>query len=105
MAAIVEQEYTLMPKMPKFTTEEELAEWIDTHDTAPFIDEMENADETFEVKRTPFKTRPLDVRLRSDLYEALEAAAERKGVPYQILVQTWLREKLLQEAPDLVQNH
>lgn len=93
-----------MPKMPKFKTEEELAEWVDTHDTAPYIDEMEDVEEPFEVKRTHFETRPLDVRLRSDLYDALETAAERKGVPYQILVQTWLREKLIQEAPDLVQE-
>lgn len=91
-----------MPKMPKFETEEELAEWVDTHDTAPYMDEMEDAEETFPIKQTKFETRPLDVRLRSDLYTALETTAERKGIPYQMLVQTWLREKLLEEAPDLV---
>lgn len=93
-----------MPKMPKLTTEKELAEWVSTHDTAPFLDEMEDGEETFAVKRTPFETRPLDVRVRADLYDALEATAERKGIPYQILVQTWLREKLVQEAPDLIQE-
>lgn len=93
-----------MPKMPKFETDEEFAEWVDTHDTSEFLDDLEDVEEIFTVKKTTFKTRPLDVRLRSDLYEALETAAERKGVPYQILVQTWLREKLIQEAPDLVQE-
>jgi len=57
--------------------------------------------ETFAVKRTNFTTKPLDVRLRTDLYAAVVAAAERRGIPYQMLVQTWLREKVLQEAPDL----
>jgi len=93
-----------MSKLPKFATDEELAEWVDSHDTAAFMDEMEDADETFTIKRTHFETRPLDVRLRSDLYDALETAAERKGVPYQILVQRWLREKLIQEAPDLLKQ-
>jgi hypothetical protein len=90
-----------MSELPKFATEEELAAWVDTHDTAPYLDDMEDVEEPFTVKRTHFATRPLDVRLRADLYAALEAAAERRGVPYQMLVQTWLREKLMQEAPDL----
>ncbi len=90
-----------MLKMPNFETEEELAAWVDTHDTAAFMDEMEDAEETFTVKRTHFATKPLDVRLRTDLYAAIVAAAGRRGIPYQILVQTWLREKVMQETPDL----
>lgn len=95
-----------MPKLPEFATEEELAAWVDTHDTAPYFDEMEDVEEPFVVTRTQFATKPLDIRLRSDLYAAIETAAERKGIPYQMLIQTWLREKLMQEAPDLVlQSH
>ena len=90
-----------MPKMPTFATEEELAAWVDTHDTAPFMDEMEDAEEVFVVQRTRFTTKPLDVRLRSDLYDAIAVVAERQGIPYQMLIQTWLREKLMQEAPEL----
>jgi predicted DNA binding CopG/RHH family protein len=90
-----------MPKMPTFETEEELAAWVDTHDTAAFMDEMEDVEEMFMVKRTHFATKPLDVRVRTDLYAAVVAAAERRGIPYQMLVQTWLREKVIQETPDL----
>ena len=90
-----------MSAMPKFETEEELAGWVDTHDTAAFLDEMEDAEEAFVVKRTHFATKPLDVRLRTDLYAAIVAAAERRGIPYQMLVQAWLREKVDQETPDL----
>lgn len=90
-----------MPKLPEFETVEDLADWVDTHDTADFMDDMEDVEETFLVKRTHFVTKPLDVRVRTDLYAAVIAAAERRGIPYQMLVQTWLREKVLQEMPDL----
>lgn len=91
-----------MPKLPEFDTEDELAAWIDSHDTATYIDEMEDAEELFHVKRTAFPTRPIDVRLRADHLAAIEAAAARRGIPYQMLVQEWLLEKLRQEAPDLL---
>lgn len=91
-----------MPKLPDFKNDDELADWFDSHDSAPYMDDMKEAEEKFEVIRTTFVTRPVDVRLRSDYLEAIQEVAERKGVPYQILVQTWLLEKLAQEAPDLV---
>lgn len=91
-----------MSKLPKFETDEEAVAWFDTHDTAPYMDEMEAVNLKFDVLRTRFATRPMDVRLRSDYLSALEALAERRGVPYQLLVQTWLLEKLRQEAPDLL---
>jgi predicted DNA binding CopG/RHH family protein len=91
-----------MPKLPKFVNDEETAVWFDTHDTSPYMDDLEEAEEKFEVIRTSFATRPMDVRLRSDHLDAIQKVAERKGVPYQILVQDWLLEKLNQEAPDLV---
>ena len=91
-----------MTGIPKFETDEEMAAWFDMHDTADLMDDMEATEETFAVIRTSFVTRPVDVRLRSDYLEAIQAVAERKGVPYQMLVQSWLLEKLSQEAPDLI---
>ena len=91
-----------MTKIPKFETDEEMAAWFDTHDTADLMDDMKETDEKFDVIRTSFATRPVDVRLRSDYFEAIQAIAERKGMPYQMLIQSWLLEKLSQEAPDLV---
>jgi predicted DNA binding CopG/RHH family protein len=99
---MIERDGMTMPKLPEFATEEELAAWVDTHDTAAFMDDMEDVEETFTVKRTVFATKPLDVRLRTDLFTAIEVAAERRGIPYQMLVQAWLREKVMQEMPDLV---
>lgn len=65
-------------------------------------DEMEPADAEFQFIRTEFPTRPLDVRLRTDLLAAIESLAKRRGVPYQYLIQTWLLERLRQKPPDLL---
>lgn len=68
------------------------------------MDEMESADEEFSVILTEFPTRPVDLRLRTDLLVAIEALAERRGVPYQRLMQTWLLNMLRQEASNLVSH-
>lgn len=91
-----------MPKLPTFQTEEELVAWADTHDTAAYIDEMDDAEIPFKVKRSSFPTRPIDVRLRSDYLAAIEAVAEKRGIPYQLLIQRWLLEKIQQEAPEML---
>jgi len=91
-----------MPKLPDFQSDEELIAWFDSHDTADYIEEMEAADQEFPVIRSLFPTSPVDLRLRTDFLEAIETLAERRGIPYQLLLQHWLHEKLTQEAPDLV---
>jgi hypothetical protein len=60
------------------------------------------ADQEFHFIGTVFPTRPLDVRLRADFLMALEALAERRGIPYQQMIRIWLLERLRQEAPDLL---
>ncbi|MCE7984192.1 MAG: hypothetical protein DYG89_23705 [Caldilinea sp. CFX5] len=91
-----------MPKLPDFQTDEELIAWFQTNDTAPYIGEMEPAEEPFVFIRTDSLTAPVDLRLRTDFLKALETLADRCGIPYQRLIQTWLTEKLAQEAPDLL---
>jgi predicted DNA binding CopG/RHH family protein len=91
-----------MLELPDFKNDEEAAAWFDTHDTAAYMESMEETTKSFDVERTPFPTKPMEVRLRADFLEAIQQAAEREGVPYQMLVQRWLREKLSQEAPDLL---
>ncbi len=93
-----------MPKLPEFQSDEDLIEWFDTHDTADYIADMEPADQGFPVIRTVFPTSPVDLRLRTDFLAAIETLATRQGVPYQLLLQRWLREKLAQEAPDLLHH-
>ena len=91
-----------MPKLPEFQSDEELIAWFDSHDTADYIDEMEPADQEVSVISSMFPTSPVDLRLRTDFLDAIETLAQRRGIPYQRLLQQWLQEKLAQEAPDLV---
>ena len=46
-----------MPTLPTFSTDEELAAWIDANDTAPYLDEMEDVEEPFVMHRTQFASR------------------------------------------------
>ena len=49
-----------MPKLPTFQSDEELIDWFDNNDTAPYMDEMEPADEEFSVILNEFPlTTPL----------------------------------------------
>jgi predicted DNA binding CopG/RHH family protein len=85
-----------------FATDEEAADWFATHDTAPYMDDLEEVTEKIPVRRSRPPKKPVGLRLRADYLEAIKQAAERKGIPYQTLIQMWLVEKLRQEAPDLL---
>ena len=89
-------------KLPEFKDEDELAAWVESHDTSEYMDDLEELGDDFSVIRTRFSTKPLDVRMRTEHLEAIEKLAQRRGLPYQALVQRWLLERLSQEAPDLV---
>lgn len=91
--------------LPEFKDENELASWVESHDTFDYIDELDEVNDEFEVVRTRFSTKPLDVRLRTECLEAIEELAVRRGMPYQALIQRWLLEKLNQEAPDLMTKY
>ena len=89
-------------KLPVFATEDAAAEWFATHSTAPYMDDLEDVTEEFRALRGGRARKSVGLRVRADYLEAIKAADERKGIPYKTLVQTWLAEKLRQEAPDLL---
>ncbi len=91
-----------MIEIPTFKTDKEAAEWFDTHDTAPYMDSLEKVKERIVVIRSWPPAGSLGVRLPAEYLEAIKKAADRKGVPFQMLIQTWLAEKLEQEVPDLM---
>ena len=93
-----------MPKVPTFTDEQEAADWFASHDTAPYMDDMEEVQEQLPVVRSRPLRKPVGLRIRSDYLDAVKQVAERKGIPYQTLIQMWLVEKLRQEAPELLQQ-
>lgn len=53
-------------------------------------------------ERTRPRKKPVGLRLRPDYLDAIKRVADRRGIPYQTLIQMWLAEKLRQEAPDLM---
>ena len=91
-----------MDELPVLATEEAAAEWFASHDTAPYMDDLEDVTEEFRALRRRPTRKSVGLRVRADYLEAIKTTAERKGIPYQTLVQAWLAEKLRQEAPDLL---
>ena len=87
-------------EFPKFSSDQELADWIDTHDISEYMDSLEVVAEEIKVQRTPHESVGLDLNPK-DL-DAIKRVAKTKGIPYKILIQNWLTEKLRQEAPDLL---
>ena len=85
-------------ELPTFSSDEELAEWIETHDLSEYMDSLEVVTEEIKVQRTPRESVGLDLNPK-DL-NAIKRVAKTKGIPYKTLIQNWLTEKLRQEAPD-----
>ncbi len=83
-----------MAKLPAFATEMEAAEWFATHDTAPYMLDLEVVAEKIAVRRTRLAKRSVGLRLRADYLDAIKLTAERRGIPYQALLQAWLIERL-----------
>jgi len=87
-------------QLPAFSSEKELADWIGDHDTSEYMDDLEEVTEDIKVRRTETAEESIDVLLNSKDLEAIKQVANDKGVPYQTLIQTWVIEKLRQEATD-----
>ena len=94
-----------MPKLPKFAKEQEAADWFATHDTAEYMDALEQVKEKIPVRRSQLESKPIDLRLRGDQLRAIKQVAKRKGIPFQALIKSWLLEKLHQEAPNPSREH
>jgi predicted DNA binding CopG/RHH family protein len=84
-----------MPKVPKFTTEQEEAEFWATHDSTDYVEDTEAVDVTFIDSRPPKKQ--IALRLDGETIDALKAVASRKGIGYQTLIRLWVNERLEQE--------
>jgi predicted DNA binding CopG/RHH family protein len=89
-------------ELRKFSSEKELAEWIGSHDTSEYMDDLEVVADEIPIRRTPLVNETLGLLLNPNELDAIKRVAERKGVPYRTLIQTWLIEKLQQEGPDLL---
>ena len=79
--------------MPKFISLDELVEFFETHDLGEYWDRLPETH--FDIN---LKERAYIFVLAEDLAEKLNALAKAKRVPSEQLINTWLREKLLEQA-------
>ena len=79
--------------MPHFTSLDELVEFFDTHDLGEYWDQMPEAH--FEVD---IKTKTHLFAIDDDLATRLSEIARLRQTPSQMLVNSWLREKVLEQA-------
>jgi hypothetical protein len=85
-----------MPKLPEFKTEDELADFVDAHDTAPYWDDMTPVDaRTFRVKHR--RQTAVRVPMSQAALKQLKTLATRRGVLLDDLLREWLSQRLKQE--------
>jgi predicted DNA binding CopG/RHH family protein len=82
-------------KLPEFSTEQEEAEFWDTHDSTDYIAATEPVEVVFEDAR-PAK-KQISLRLEPAVIERLKIIARRKGFGYQTMIRLWVMERLEQE--------
>ena len=88
-----------MSKIPKFKSEEEEAKFWNTHDLTNYLDEFEEVNEEIIITAKKRTKKLISIRMDEDIIVALKLAADKKRMPYQTLIQSWLVEKLNTENP------
>jgi hypothetical protein len=78
-------------------TDEEIAQFWDTHSFADYGDEFERVERPIFVK-PPKKV--VSLRLDQQAVDFLEMIAREKDIPYTTLVQMWVVERLNQELEE-----
>lgn len=84
-----------MNKIPKFSNEQEEAEFWATHDATAYLNETEPVDVKFIDARPP-RTR-IALQLDPTTIDDLKTMAQRKGIDYQTMVRAWVVERLQRE--------
>jgi hypothetical protein len=104
-------------KIPDFATVEEARDFWDTHDSSFYWDQMEVVADFRDV--VPFSQRKksnarrrlpgesmelLSVRFPTSMIEGIKAVAERRHIPYQTLLRSWVGERLDQEIAAITEG-
>lgn len=77
-------------KIPEFNNQKKMADFWDNHDFTDFEDKFEEAPGIkFDIK----DRRHLPIFL--EMYERMEAIAQKKGISVERLMRTWVEEKLV----------
>jgi predicted DNA binding CopG/RHH family protein len=84
-------------KIPNFRTEEDEFDFWSSHDSAEFFNDSEEVRDKLEISKPKRQKQRITMLLDAGLKARLKKIAAEKGVPYQTLIQMWLREKVNQE--------
>ena len=76
---------------PEFRDEAEERQFWETHDSSTYIDWSKA--ERVRMPNLKPSTRSISLRLPVALLERIKIAANKRDVPYQSLIKTWLAEK------------
>lgn len=77
-----------LKKMPEFKTEaEEIAFW-ETHDSSDYVDWSQAKKASFPKLKPSTKT--ISLRLPEDLLDRIKIEANKRDMPYQSLIKSWL---------------
>jgi predicted DNA binding CopG/RHH family protein len=81
-----------MKTIPKFQSEAEERKFWETHDSTEYLD-WSKAERVRLPNLKPSSTA-ISLRLPNGLLERIKIAANKRDVPYQSLIKTWLAEKV-----------
>ena len=78
--------------IPKFRSEADERRFWETHDSSNYVDW--NKAERVRLPKLKPSTESISLRLPVTLLERIKVAANKRDVPYQSLIKTWLSEKM-----------
>ena len=82
---------TNLKSIPKFRSEAEERRFWETHDSSDYVDWSKA--ERVRLPNLKPSTTSISLRLPVTLLERIKVAANKRDVPYQSLIKTWLAEK------------
>ena len=86
--------------IPQDMTEEQAAKFYCSHDLGDIWDELELIEEPIEL--SPELQKTIHLRLKHRYLMAIKRLAEQKGMPYRVLIRSWIIERAEQEMPEWV---
>src|SRR5215216_4899108 len=106
-------------RIPEFAFEDEAREFWETHDSSPYWDQMEDVTDSppaslavgpgrqgSTARRRPGAQRMELVSLRfpTEMLERVRIVAERRHLPYQTMIRSWVAERLDEEQNALTRD-
>ena len=80
-----------LKSIPKFRSEADERRFWETRDSSNYVDW--NKAERVRLPKLKPSTESISLRLQVTLLERIKVAANKRDVPYQSLIKTWLAEK------------